>query len=265
MHIVSWNVNSLGSLLDKHNELQKLVDTHKPDVLCLQEVKCTPQTYEALMKRHTWVHEAFPYTIFNHSTTKKGYSGTAILSKFPFENIKTPSYIDNSEGRVIAVRLANYTIIDVYTPNSGQKLERLKYRTEEWDAHFTKWLKELKDNKANRLIVCGDLNVTRTPQLDVWNPKCKSAGCTPQERDTFANLLEKTNMKDIYRDLHPLTNGYTYWSYRGNGRKENKGWRLDYILVSENMASIVEYSGIYDQYFGSDHAPIYATLKSQAN
>ena len=146
-------------------------------------------------------------------------------------------------------------------PNAGQKLDRLSYRTLEWDSDFRNYLKDLEKNKKS-VILCGDLNVAHQ-EIDIFNPKGnkRSAGFTDEERNEFTNLL-KMGFVDSFRKLYPNKIEYSYWSARSNARQENKGWRLDYFVVSEKFMDKVEDSKILNQYLGSDHCPLELIIKN---
>jgi exodeoxyribonuclease-3 len=261
MKIIAWNVNGLRSLL-KTDYLKELVKNQKPDILCLGETKlsCPYDNIE------TEIKETFPQFKFRYWSPCKirgGYSGTAILcKKEPTNIIYGMSYkggeIDN-EGRVISIEFKNYWLVHVYTPNSGQELARLEYRTKEWDRAFEKHINMLQT--TNQVIVCGDLNVAHT-EIDLKNPKAnlKTAGYTVEERESFNKILETTQLVDCFRKLHPETIKYSYWSYRFNSRTKNIGWRIDYFLVTEKLLKKIKKCDILEEILGSDHAPIILQL-----
>ena len=169
---------------------------------------------------------------------------------------------EDIEGRTITLEFADYFLVTVYTPNSGIQLKKHKYRTQTWDPQFAKFIQELQKTKP--VIIAGDLNVAHQ-NIDIHNPKnTKLAGFTPKERNNFTRLLEQGNLMDVYRDQHPTkSDQYTFWSYRNNARQKNKGWRLDYFLVSKSLLPQIKNTEIYTQSKGSDHAPIVLELKSK--
>ncbi|NNL03213.1 MAG: exodeoxyribonuclease III, partial [Eudoraea sp.] len=147
-----------------------------------------------------------------------------------------------------------FYVINVYVPNSGQKLDRLEYR-KTWDAAFLNFIKEKEQTKP--VIVCGDFNVAHRA-IDLKNDKSnynKTAGYTQIEIDGMDNFLN-AGLIDTYRHLHPETIAYTYWSYRFKARERNTGWRIDYFLVSESLKDKITSVAILGEYFGSDHCPI---------
>jgi exodeoxyribonuclease-3 len=156
---------------------------------------------------------------------------------------------------VITCEFTKFFLVHVYTPNSGQVLNRLDFRTKEWDPAFIKYLNKLQETK--NVILCGDLNVAHK-EIDLKNSKAnlRTAGFTIEERTSFELLLDKTKMKDTFRVLHPDEVKYSYWSYRFNSREKGIGWRIDYFLLSSKLIKKIIKSDILSEIYGSDHAPI---------
>ena len=254
MKIVSWNVNGLRSVIRSGN-LRKMIDDENPDIICMTEVKLNQvNPCEGDM------FPEYPYKYYNISWISKGYSGTAIWSKVKPDKVENGIGEDrfDHEGRVIMAKLGKLTLINVYVPNSGEYLQRLDFRIDQWDEAFEHYLATIKGN----LIVCGDLNVART-ENDIHDPKGnkKSPGFTERERNSFTELLKSTKLIDSYRYYYPNTKDvYTYWSYMGNSRPNNKGWRIDYFLCDKKTNKKIKYIGVLDKVMGSDHAPIYCIL-----
>ena len=257
MKIIAWNVNGIRSLL-KTNHLDNLINAEKPDVFCMGETKisCPYDEVEAeLVKKFP----QFKYRYWSPCKTKGGYSGTSIFSK------KEPISIEyglkhknkeiDDEGRVITLEYKNIYLIHVYTPNSGQALARLEWRTNIWDRAFETYIKDLR--KIKPVIVCGDLNVARQP-IDLKNPKTnlKTAGFTIEEKESFEKILSNTELIDSYRYLYPDKIEYSYWSYMRNAREKNIGWRIDYFLIDPKLKNKLKESNIITNILGSDHAPI---------
>ncbi|MEC8604081.1 MAG: exodeoxyribonuclease III, partial [Bacteroidota bacterium] len=196
------------------------------------------------------------YEIFSNSAEKKGYSGTAILSKkkpISFQNGIGIEEFDN-EGRVLTCEFEEFYFVTVYVPNSGGQLLRLDYRIS-WDKAFLQFLKNLERSKP--VIVCGDFNVAHQP-IDLKNPKAnynKSAGYMQQEIDGLDNYLN-SGFIDTYREFHPDSIAYSWWSYRFNARAKNIGWRIDYFLSSNSIKNQIKDAFILDQMMGSDHCPV---------
>jgi exodeoxyribonuclease-3 len=158
------------------------------------------------------------------------------------------------EGRVLTAEYEKFYLVNVYVPNSGSELARLDYRST-WDADFMTYLKNLEQVKP--VILCGDLNVAHQP-IDLANPKSnynKTAGYTQVEIDGLTNLLNN-GFVDTFRMLHPEEVAYSWWSYRFNARANNKGWRIDYFLVSESIKDKVKEAFILPERTGSDHCPV---------
>ena len=254
MKIVSWNVNGIRAVMKK--DFLGSLNTLDCDVLCLQETKAQDdQVQEAL-------EELDGYHIYSNSATKKGYSGTAIISKE--KPIKVTPDIGvvahDDEGRVLTAEFDKFYLVTVYVPNSGSELKRLDYR-QEWDKAFKDFVKELEKTKP--VVVCGDLNVAHK-DIDLARPKPnynKSAGYMQEEIDGL-DAYVNSGLVDSFRAIHPDKEGcYTWWSYRANARGNNVGWRIDYFLVSERFMSEVERAFICPDILGSDHCPVGVTLK----
>lgn len=258
--IASWNVNGIRAITKKGALVDFLQNHSDIDILCLQEVRADHATAMKLL--HLL---GFPYIINYSSQTKKGYSGTAILSKTPpLADIThsagfTPEAAD--EGRITAAEFPTFVLVSVYTPNSGQELVRLSFRTETWDVKFAEYINNLKTTYPSKnIIVMGDLNVAHL-DMDIHAPKTnhKNAGFTPQERASYTSILSTTNMTDAFRTLHPTLIKYSYWSNFGQARAKNKGWLIDRAIVSD--MSTVRDSMVLDDVLGSDHAPITLTVQ----
>lgn len=249
MRLVSWNVNGIRAVMKK--DFLESMATMQPDVLCLQETKAQDdQVREALA-------ELEGYHIYSNSAVKKGYSGTAIITKQEPISVSYDLDIEehDTEGRVICAEYDDYYLVTVYTPNSGSELKRLAYR-QSWDTAFLEYLKKLEETKP--VVVCGDLNVAHK-DIDLARPKPnynKSAGYMQQEIDGMDNY-HAAGFVDSFRALNPeLSEKYTWWSYRAGARQRNIGWRIDYFLVSESLKENIQGADIFDQIMGSDHCPV---------
>ena len=249
LHLVSWNVNGIRAIIKK--EFQDSVNAMMPDVICLQETKAAEDESKATLDVFKTHH-----VYANSSKARKGYSGTAIISKSEPINVTYDIGLEefDNEGRVITAEFVNYFLVTVYTPNSGEGLARLDYR-ERWDTEFTNYLQWLKKRKP--VIVCGDFNVAHQA-IDLARPKenyNKSAGYTQREIDGFTRLLD-SGLVDTYRHFYPKEIKYTYWSFVTSGREKNVGWRIDHFLVDHRIMPAAKDAMIYDQYHGSDHCPV---------
>ena len=260
--IISWNVNGLRAFIKKVN-LQKFLDNYKPTIFCMSETKLSlTQCNETIQELQESI-KGYKYRYFNTSIAKKGYSGTAIWSKRKPNNITYGIDVEehDQEGRVITIYFDHVIVLHVYTPNSGQQLQRLDYRTKDWDKDFRNYIKKIQKKYKNiPVIVTGDLNVAHKP-IDVFNykNKSKSAGFTPQERESFDKLLEECEFTDIYRYKYPdKSDVYSYWTYLRKSREKNNGWRIDYFLGDDsfmNKYKIKKIDILQDE-MGSDHAPV---------
>lgn len=226
------------------------------DVLCLQETKAQDdQVAEALA-------ELEGYHLYSNSAEKKGYSGTAILSRQEPLSVQYDMGIEehDTEGRVIAAEYELFYLVTVYTPNSGSELKRLGYR-QTWDAAFLDYIKALEEKKP--VVVCGDLNVAHK-DIDLARPKPnynKSAGYMQEEIDGMDNYIS-AHFIDSFRELNPDTVKYSWWSYRAGARAKNVGWRIDYFLTSESLKSNLSHADILTDVMGSDHCPVLLELSA---
>jgi exodeoxyribonuclease-3 len=255
MKVVSFNVNGIRAV-NRKGKLEELIQMENPDMICLQEIKCHDAICETeLMQKYA---DVYPYIYFNTSKTRKGYSGTAILSKAkPKSVVYDLVEHDNDEGRTITLVFKTCVIVTVYTPNSGAELLRLNYRVNEWDTMFKRYIEGLTKTFASTrpVIVCGDLNCAHK-DIDIYNPKIRHAGSMPEERLNFEDLVNDAGLVDSFRLLHPTTVRYSYWSNLGRARVKNHGWRIDYFLVSKEYKHLITCSDILTDAHGSDHAPI---------
>ena len=250
MKLISWNVNGLRSCLGKG--FLDYVAAENPDVVCLQETKLQPEQA---------VFELDGYHRYFNSADKKGYSGTAILTK---EEPLSVTYdfgddIHRHEGRIITAEYPDFYLVCCYTPNSQDELKRLDYRMQ-WEDDLRVYLKELDAIKP--VVYCGDLNVAHQ-EIDLKNPKSnrRNPGFTDEERSKMTELLS-CGFVDSFRYLYPDATGmYSWWSYRFNSRANNAGWRIDYFIVSEQLKDRIASAAIRADVFGSDHCPVVLELK----
>ena len=248
MKILSFNVNGIRAVVGKNFIAD--MQTQAPDVICLQETKATPEQVAAA------VAPLSDYQVYANSADRKGYSGTAILTKVaPLSvtyDIGMPDH--DTEGRVICAEFSNFYLVTVYVPNSGSELLRLDYR-QTWDAAFLNYLKNLEKSKP--VVVCGDFNVAHQA-IDLARPKenyNKAAGYMQSEIDGM-NAFVGAGLLDSFRALNPEQVKYSWWSYRAGAREKNVGWRIDYFLVSEAFIPQVQEAFILNDVFGSDHCPV---------
>ncbi|MDP4596840.1 MAG: exodeoxyribonuclease III [Crocinitomicaceae bacterium] len=248
MKILSFNVNGIRAVVGKNFIAD--MQAQAPDIICLQETKATPEQVAAA------VEPLSDYQVYANSADRKGYSGTAILTKVaPISvsyDIGMPDH--DAEGRVICAEFANFYLVTVYVPNSGSELLRLGYR-QTWDAAFLNYLKNLEKSKP--VLVCGDFNVAHQ-SIDLARPKenyNKAAGYMQAEIDGM-NAFVNAGLLDSFRALHPEQVKYSWWSYRAGAREKNVGWRIDYFLISEAFIPKLQEAFILNDVFGSDHCPV---------
>jgi len=260
LKIISFNVNGIRACIKK-DFLKSLVEMDG-DIVCIQETKAHPSQVD-----HNISDLGYSYEYWN-SAEKKGYSGTAIFSKVkPIEVIYDLGIEElDTEGRVLTLEFEKFFLTTVYTPNSKRELERLDYRYDTWDREFLKFVKKLEEKKP--VIFCGDLNVAHK-EIDLKNFKANmttttkpgACGFTDKEREGFDNIL-KANFIDTFRELHPIKEKYSWWSYMFKSRDRNVGWRIDYFLVSKSIFKYVKKAEIHNEIFGSDHCPVYIIIEN---
>ena len=250
MKLISWNVNGLRACVGKN--FMDFFNEIDADIFCIQESKLQEGQIDLDLPGY--------YQYWNYAE-KKGYSGTAIFTKFEPLSVSYGIGIEehDKEGRVITLEFDNFYMITVYTPNSQNELARLSYRME-WEDAFRSYLKKLEETKP--VVVCGDLNVAHK-EIDLKNPKTnrKNAGFTDEEREKFTILL-KNGFIDTFRYFYPDAEGiYSWWSYRFQARAKNAGWRIDYFLISEALKDCLKGAKIHTDILGSDHCPVECILE----
>ena len=245
MKLISWNVNGLRACLGKG--FLDFAASSGADVICLQETKLQPEQAELSLPG---------YELFFNSAEKKGYSGTAVLTRVPPLSVVNDfgDDIHRHEGRVITAEFPEFYLVCCYTPNSQDGLRRLPYRMQ-WEDDFRAYLLSLDAKKP--VVLCGDLNVAHE-EIDLKNPKTnrKNAGFSDEERTKMTELLA-AGFTDTFRYFHPDTAGvYSWWSYRFHAREKNAGWRIDYFLVSDRLRPALRAADIHTDVLGSDHCPV---------
>ncbi|WOH02751.1 hypothetical protein DCAR_0522140 [Daucus carota subsp. sativus] len=252
--ILSYNVNGLKRLLELDgNYLVQLAQREDFDVLCLQETHLQEKDVEAIKCS---LIDGYEDSFWTCSVSRLDYSGTAVISRIKPLSVSYGLGVSDhdSEGRLVTVEFDTYYLVCAYVPNSGRYLKRLSYRVTQWDSCLSNYVKELE--KAKPVVLAGDLNCAHE-EIDIHNParSLKKAGFTIEERQSFEmNFLNK-GFVDTFRNQHPGVVGYTFWGWN-DGRGTNKGWRLDYFLVSESVLDKVYDSYILPDVDGSDHSPI---------
>ena len=273
MKIVSWNINGIRSNIICEGTLKKnfvyndyidsnlkdLIDKHEPDIICFQETKCS----EEIGKKIVPNDKLYPFKYWNESKGEgrrgSGYSGTSIWCKKEPNTIKY-DFEDFSDisGRFIYIEYDEFSLINMYVPNSGSNLD---YRKEYWDVKL-KNLMDLPQYNDKPFILTGDFNVVYE-SLDIWNAfslqQGKMAGLLLHERAMFGKFLE--NYEDTFRYKYPFESKYTWWNTITKSRSKDQGWRLDYFLIQKKFINLVEDSVIDNDIMGSDHCPIILSLK----
>lgn len=253
MNIISYNVNGIRAAIKKG--FLDWLQHANPDVLCLQETKAQPDQLDLS------VFEAagYPYHYW-FSAQKKGYSGVAIFSKQKPNNISYGSGIEHMdfEGRILRVDFDEVSIMSLYLP-SGTNLARLDYKFQFMD-EFQEYVNQLKTEYPN-LIICGDYNICHKA-IDIHDPVRNKnvSGFLPEEREWLDNFMQ-SGFIDSFRYLNPEPHQYSWWSYRANARNNNKGWRIDYALVSTPLEKNISRSFILPEAKHSDHCPVGLELK----
>lgn len=276
--IVSWNVNGIRSIITKekngkkhkevieNNVLATLLDEQKPDILCLQEIRCNDTV--DINKLLDLENKGYKIINQNCSTVKAGYSGTLVISKIPALNVikNFPDIPENhelnGEGRIITVEYPKFVLVNVYVPNSKPDLKRLPFRINEWEKEIRNHINKMLTKYNKPVVMCGDLNVA-PEEIDVHNPKGLKGkhGFTDEERGAFKQLLSECDMIDAYRYLNPTKQqDYSWWSNFAKSRERNVGWRIDIHVISQVLVKKVKEVKILQEYYGSDHAPILLTL-----
>jgi exodeoxyribonuclease-3 len=248
MRLVSWNVNGIRAAVKK--DFKASLEAMQTDVICIQETKAQDDQVTVALA------DIEGYHLYVNSAVKKGYAGTAILSKKEPLSVRMDMGIEehDQEGRIIALEFDQFFLITVYTPNSGSELKRLEYR-QHWDSAFLTYMQDLQNEKP--VVACGDFNVAHKP-IDLARPKPnynKSAGYMQAEIDGMDNMVA-ADFIDTYRYKNPDKVKYSWWSYRAAARKRNVGWRIDYFLVSPGLAKRIKNVDILNDVMGSDHCPV---------
>jgi len=245
LKLISWNVNGLRAAVKKG--FNEYFERENADIFCVQETKLQEGQIEMEFTREY-------YQYWNYAL-KKGYSGTAVFTKVRPITVRYGLEEDHEdEGRILTLEYESFYLVNVYTPNAKRDLTRLPYRLE-WEDRFRAYLMQLDTLKP--VIVCGDLNVAHQ-EIDLKNARSNigNSGFTDEERGKMTSLLE-AGWIDTFRYFYPEQNdSYSWWSYMANVRAKNIGWRIDYFLASERLASKLTDAKIHHSILGSDHCPV---------
>ena len=247
MKVLSYNVNGIRAALNKG--FAEWLKVSQADVICIQEIKALKGQVD------TKVLEDLGYHHFWFSAQKKGYSGVAIFSKIKPNKVEYGSGIDHMdfEGRIIRADFDKVSIMSLYLP-SGTNIDRLEYKFKFMD-EFQDYINELKKEYPN-LIICGDYNICHEA-IDIHDPvrNKKVSGFLPEERAWLDGFIN-SGFIDSFRLLNSEPHHYSWWSYRANARNNNKGWRIDYAMVSEPLKENIKRSFILPEAKHSDHCPV---------
>lgn len=252
MKIITYNVNGIRSAMSKG--FTDFIKKENPDVVCLQEIKALETDID-----HSEL-EAMGYHSYWFSAQKKGYSGVGILSKKKPDVVRAGMghELFDSEGRVLTAVIDGHEIMSCYFPSgtTGDVRQQVKY--EFLDAFYDFIQRDKLDNR--KLVVCGDYNICHKP-IDIHDPvgNKNSSGFLPEERAWMDKWFDN-GMVDSFRQFNQEPHHYTWWSFRTGARSRNKGWRIDYISVSDDLKSGLKDAGIYSEYVHSDHCGSFVTL-----
>jgi exodeoxyribonuclease-3 len=252
MKIISYNVNGIRAAIKKG--FIEWLKNSNTDVICIQEIKANADQLDLSL----FSEIGYKYNYW-FSAQKKGYSGVAILSKHKPKHIEYGTGIDHMdfEGRNLRIDFEKISVMSLYLP-SGTNITRLEYKFQ-YMKEFKDYVQKLKENIPN-LVICGDYNICHEA-IDIHDPirNSKVSGFLPWEREWLTDFIN-LGFIDSYRKLNKDPDRYSWWSYRANSRANNKGWRIDYNLVSNTLNSNIKSSSILDQIFHSDHCPIVVEL-----
>lgn len=251
--ILSWNVNGIRAAVRKG--FAEWLRTDPADVIGLQEVRA------ALEQIPVELRDPKPYRAYWHPAERGGYSGVAILTRE--EPLEVRQGIGearfDAEGRVIAARYKDFTLINIYFPNGGRGEERLRFKLEFY-ARALDHFKRL-EKAGERLLVCGDYNTAHQP-IDLAHPKEneETSGFMPVERQWLDRLV-KAGFTDTFREYNKEGGMYTWWDLRTRARERNAGWRIDYHFVSSSLRPHLREACIRPEVLGSDHCPVGVVLE----
>ncbi len=250
MKVITWNVNGIRSCFAKG--FTQLLETEKPDVLCLQEIKCQPSDFP-----HELLH-VDGYSVYINSAQKKGYAGIATFTRVVPASIST-QFSDqqfSSEGRVQTMIFPQFTLINLYLPHGGRTKTQLPYKLASYQHLFDL----LQAHAGQKIILCGDFNIAHN-ELDLARPKSNKNNImfSPEERQQINKLLA-IGYIDTLRYFHQEGEIYTWWPYAFDARARNVGWRIDYIFASQSLQSQLKQAYALPQIKGSDHCPMVLEL-----
>lgn len=250
--LISYNVNGIRAAIKK--DLVAWLKKEKPDIFCIQESKSQEDQVD------TVEFEKLGYQAYWHSAEKKGYSGVITFSKIKPNKVVAGMGNEkyDSEGRVLRTDFGKWTLLNCYFPSGSSSEERHAFKME-FLHDFGPWVKKLL-KKRPYLVIVGDYNIVHG-DIDIHNPqrKDKPSGFRPEEREWLDKWFTE-DFKDAFRFKYPRKIAYSWWSYRAGARKNNKGWRIDYISVSNKLQDKIKGTKILNEAIHSDHCPIMTKL-----
>jgi exodeoxyribonuclease-3 len=226
------------------------MDQEQPDVLCIQEIKASPEQVGVFELEEMGYHHYW------YPAQKKGYSGVAIFSKQEPKKVTYGCGIKeyDFEGRILLADFQDVTVMSVYHPSGSSGDDRQAFKMK-WLADYQEYINDLKKSRKN-LILSGDFNICHKA-IDIHNPisNAKTSGFLPEEREWMENFIQ-SGFIDTFRFFDPSPHQYSWWSYRANSREKNLGWRIDYNLASKNLEKRLKSASILPNAMHSDHCPV---------
>ncbi|WP_372745567.1 exodeoxyribonuclease III [Lutibacter sp.] len=248
MKIISYNVNGIRAALNKG--FIDWLQAANPDVICIQETKAHKEQLDLSL----FESAGYPYHYW-FSAQKKGYSSVAVLSKIKPNHVEYGTGIESMdfEGRNLRLDFDNLSVMSLYLP-SGTNDDRLDFKLN-YMAEFQEYVNNL-IKKIPNIVISGDYNICHT-EIDIHNPKqnANTSGFLPVEREWLGKFID-SGFVDSFRHLNKEPHHYSWWSYRANARNNNKGWRIDYHMVSEPLKDKIKRAYILPEAKHSDHCPI---------
>ena len=254
MKIITYNVNGIRSAMSKG--FMDWLQSEKPDVLCIQEIKASPEQVGVFELEEAGYHHYW------HPAQKKGYSGVAIFSKTKPDHVEYGCGIKeyDDEGRVLRADFGEFSVMSVYHPSGSSGDERQSFKMK-WLDDFHGYIKTL-EQKRPRMVISGDYNICHKP-IDIHNPvsNANTSGFKPEERDWMEKFVQ-SGFIDTFRHFNSSPHQYSWWSYRAGARGKNLGWRIDYNMATENLKNHLRGASILADVVHSDHCPVVLEIET---
>ena len=252
MIIASYNVDGIRAAVKK--DFLTWLEQSNADVVCIQETKAQEDQIPV------FDFAALGYETYAFSAKKKGYSGVAILTKITPDKVVKGMGIEkyDNEGRFIRADFGSLSVVSAYHPSGSSGELRQEFKMQ-WLADFQNYVGELKKNRP-QLVLSGDYNICHQA-IDIHDPKrnAKSSGFLPEEREWMSKFIDQGYV-DTFRKINKEANHYSWWSYRANARNNNKGWRIDYHFITDNLLPKLTNAYIQPDAYQSDHCPVFVEL-----